>query len=90
MTIEQEIQQLRSISSIGLALVAFTRAIHPKGDFTLESRSWIYRPDNFVTLEVHFQRANNITLSLRGITTEFEEYPVLPLTSGHGACVFSL
>src|SRR5438445_795244 len=84
MTIEQEIQQLESISPVGLALVAFARAIHPTGDFVLESRSWIYRPDNFVTFDIHFQRANNITLSLRGGTSEFDEYPLLPLTIGMG------
>jgi hypothetical protein len=87
MTIEQEIERLRCISSVGLALIAFSRAISP-GDFRLESGAWIYRPNNFVTFRIHFQRVNNITLQLRGrpieFANEFAKDASLPLRRGRG------
>ena len=84
MSLEAEIQQLPSISQLGLALSAFVRAIHSPGEFVHEGRSWVYRPDNFVTFDIHYQRARNITLSLRRAPTEFEQIPSLPLTAGMG------
>jgi hypothetical protein len=57
MTIQNDILKLGSLSNIGLALVDFVRSIHPKGDFSLETKSWVYRPDNFVVFDIHHQRA---------------------------------
>ena len=84
MAIQDEILKLRSISNTGLALVDFVRSIHPKGDFSQETKSWVYRPDNFVVFDIHYQRANSITLSLRGSPSEFQHYEILPLSLGMG------
>jgi hypothetical protein len=83
MTLEDQIRKIPHITNLGLALVDYVRSIQP-GEFSLESRSWIYRPANFVTFEVHYQRASNIALSLRGGTKEFDPYDILPLTYHRG------
>ena len=84
MTLEQEIRKLSGIDTIGHALMDFVVAIHPGGSFVQEERSWVYRPDNFVVFYVHFQRANNITLSLRGAPHEFDQHSCLALDYGMG------
>lgn len=83
MALEDQIRNLDKIDRIGLALLDFVRAIHP-GEFELKGNSWIYRPDNFVTMDVHWQRANNLTLSLRGAPKEFDVRDCLPLSYGMG------
>ena len=84
MTVEDEILKLRFISRIGLALIDFIQSIQPIGNFQFESNSWVYRPNNFVAFDIHYQRANNITLSLRGQPNEFDHYTSLPIYAGRG------
>jgi len=83
MSLEDEISKLDGIRHVGLALLDFSRSIL-KGNFELEGNYWVYRPDNFVTFDVHWKRANNITLSLRGAPSEFEALDCLPLKTGMG------
>ena len=83
MTLEDDIKKLKGITRVGFSLVDFIRSIHP-GEFQLEGNYWVYRPDNFVTIDVHWKRANNITLSLRGAPTEFVTHAGSPLTYGMG------
>jgi hypothetical protein len=84
MSLSQEIGNLDGIAPLGHALVEFVTAIHPGGTFEREGKSWVYRPDNFVVFDVHYQRANNLTLSLRGAPREFETHADLPLIYGMG------
>ena len=82
-TIESEIDQLRGITNIGRALVDFARSLRP-GEFHLEGKRWVFRPDNFVTMSIHCTRANNLSLSLRGAPSEYDQSDKLKLNSGMG------
>jgi hypothetical protein len=85
MTLEEELSQLPELKSIGIALVDFSEALIGGTKFELEGRRWVARPENFVTFEIHWQRTQNITLSLRGRPEEFlshAEFPALQLTEG--------
>jgi hypothetical protein len=62
----------------------FTEERYPKGDFILRGKKWVYDP-NFVTFTLHYTRTENITLSLRGHPSEFQQQEVLPLLPGRGA-----
>jgi len=58
------------------------------GDFTKKGSSWVYEP-NFVVLNIHSERARNITLDLRGNVFEFPPFAHLPLAqaqNGYSRC----
>jgi hypothetical protein len=82
-TIESEIAKLRNITNICRGLVDYTRSLRP-GEFQLEGNRWVFRPDNFVTMSIHCTRANNLSLSLRGAPSEYDQSDKLPLKSGMG------
>ncbi|WP_456426121.1 hypothetical protein [Rhodocaloribacter sp.] len=83
--IENELGKLKSLSRIGFALAEYAKAISDGGLFEKSGNRWVMRPNNFVTLEPHYQRALNIAISLRGNPDEFADFPELPLKEGmHG------
>ena len=71
MTIEEEISKITELKHMGLALVQFATSLIESNKFELSERRWVARPHNFVTFEVHWQRAKNISLSLRGNPAEY-------------------
>jgi hypothetical protein len=83
--IDEELKHLPTLESVGRALAQFARSLHPSGDFKLRGRKWVYAPPKFVTFSLVYKRKKNISLSLRGNPTEFEEKDVLPLRPGRGA-----
>jgi hypothetical protein len=68
--LETEIEHLSQLKQVGLALVQFAAAQFPgvKFDSTDQGR-FVASPENFVTFTVHWKRANNITVTLRGNLT---------------------
>ena len=82
--LEQEISQLNELKHVGLALVQFATSLVEGTSFQEHEHRWVARPNNFVTFEVHWQRARNIALSLRGNPNEFAALPELPLKAGMG------
>lgn len=82
MSLEEEIAKVPELGYVGLALVQFARSLAEGTEFQSHDRRWVARPHNFVTFEVHWQRASNIALSLRGNPSEFIQMPELPLRAG--------
>jgi hypothetical protein len=82
MSLEEEIAKLPELRHVGLALLQFARSLVEGIEFEAHDRRWVARPHNFVTFEVHWQRASNIALSLRGNPSEFIQMPELPLKAG--------
>ena len=82
--IEEEISKVAGLKNVGLALVQFAESLFKGTVFESSDRRWVARPHNFVTFEVHWQRANNIALSLRGNPDEFLTFEELPLRAGMG------
>ena len=85
MTLEEEIAQLPTLKDMGIALVNFSKTLIDGTTFELRGTRWVAHPENFVTFEIHWKRAQNITLSLRGWPAEFlnhEEFPPLQLSPG--------
>ena len=76
-SIETEAKRLKNIGESAFFLAQYARALTPKSDYDFDGRRFVLRPDNFVTFSVHSSRANNLTVSLRGNTTEFEKLPEL-------------
>jgi hypothetical protein len=81
MTLDEELQRIPKLTSVGRALVQFTMSL-TKGSFVRERRRWVYRPPNFVTFCVQHARAQTIALSLCGNWRKFKEDPVLCLSVG--------
>ena len=66
-----------------MALVQFAESLFPKCRFIKKTNRWVADP-NFVTFDIHWKRAKNVALSLRGDPTEFDQAAVLPLKRGMG------
>ena len=81
MTLDEELQRIPKLTSVGRALVQFTMSL-TKGNFVREGKLWVYRPPNFVTFCVQHARAQTIALSLCGNWRKFEADPVLYLSGG--------
>ena len=81
MTLDEELQRIPELTSVGRALVQFTMSL-TNGRFVREQKTWVYRPPNFVAFRVQHARAQTIALSLCGNWRTFEEEPVLRLSGG--------
>lgn len=78
-TIQDDFGQLSS--AVGDAFYPvwdFIKALE-EGQFEWESSQWVYRPNNFITITVHYQRAHNVTVCLRGEPEEFPQFTHLPM-----------
>ena len=80
--IQDEMKKLGALAEVGVALVIYAESIADGGKFELSGNRWVVRPNNFVTLEPHYQRALNIAVSLRGNPSEFAEFQELSLKEG--------
>ena len=78
--LEHETSHLPELKDIGLALVQFAKAQFPGLSFEANSQGrYVATPDNFVTFSIHWQRAKNITVTLRGNPDEFLAFEELIL-----------
>lgn len=85
-----ELNQLKGISEGAVALMKYAMALS-SSEFEHEGQRWVFRPENFVTFEVHCQRSNNLTVTLRGDPSEFQTKAELPLDrSMNGYSAFKL
>lgn len=83
--LEQEMSHLPELNDIGRALVQFAKAQFPGLSFEANSQGrYVAAPDNFVTFSVHWQRAKNITVTLRGNPDEFLAFEELSLQPDMG------
>lgn len=82
MSLKDEIEKLPELKNIGLALVDYTLSLFKGLEFKQTGNRWVARPMNYVTFEVHWKRAKNIALSLRGNPSEFIAHEELPLKQG--------
>ena len=82
MDIADEFHELDEINHCGFALLQYTVSL-PEGRVTFENKNgrWIFDP-NYVTLQIHYKRSNNIRISLRGNPNELEIHDELPLKAG--------
>lgn len=87
--LETEIAKIPEIKDVGTALVVFARSQFPGLQFEENSQGrFVANPANFVTFSVHWQRAKNITVTLRGNPDEFlpfEELPLKPDMAGYSS-----
>ncbi len=87
--LETEIAKIPELKEVGVALVLFARSLFPGLRFDANAQGrFVAKPDNFVTFTVHWQRAKNITVTLRGNRDEFlpfEELPLKPDMAGYSA-----
>ena len=85
--LETEIAEIPELKEVGIALVQFARSQFPGLRFEANTQGrFVAVPDNFVTFSVHWQRAKNITVTLRGNPDEFlafEELTVKPDMGGY-------
>lgn len=65
MNIEDEIERLTDLKHIGMALLQFSRTLHP-GEFKKKSNAWIYSP-NFVGFEIRYKRAQRLNILVRPV-----------------------
>ena len=78
--LEAELAKIPELKDVGTALVAFARALFPGVHFEANAQGrFVAMPDNFVTFIVHWQRARNITVTLRGNPSEFLPFDELAL-----------
>lgn len=80
--LRDDIAKISKLKNLGLALVDFAESLFSGTQFEAHGDRWVARPNNFVTFEVHWARAKNIALSLRGNPDEFVSLPELPLKAG--------
>jgi len=87
--LEQEISKLPELKDVGLALIQFAKSQFPNLRFEANPQGrYVATPDNFVTFAVHWQRAKNITVTLRGNPEEFlgfEELELKPDMGGYSS-----
>jgi len=58
-------------------------SLFPECHFSMKSNRWVAEP-NLVTFDVHWKRAKNIALSLRGNPEEFQHSELLAIKPGMG------
>ncbi len=86
--LHSELESLGNLHNPSIVMLDFIFGITDGnlGSFTKRGTQWVYEP-NFITLSIHSQRANNVTICLRGNPHEFAQYNHLPLTPAqHGYC----
>jgi hypothetical protein len=82
MSIDVELTELQAIRHAGFALLEYAASLPDSyGGFSNKNGRWVCEP-NFVTFEIHYKRAQNIRISLRGNPEEFEQHEELPLKAG--------
>ena len=88
--LEEEITRIPRLRNIGRALAEFSLSQFPGLQLQGDSQGrFVSRPHNFVTFKVHWKRAENITITLRGNPQEFPTLPELELKSdqhGYSSC----
>ncbi|NBQ69940.1 MAG: hypothetical protein EBU46_14405 [Nitrosomonadaceae bacterium] len=78
--LETEIAKIPELKDVGTALVVFARSLLPGLRFEPNvQKRFVATPDNFVTFTVHWHRAKNITVTLRGNPDEFLSFQEMPL-----------
>jgi len=82
MSLKDEIEKIPELKNIGLALVDYAVSLFHGIEFEQSGTRWVARPKNYVTFEVHWKRAKNIAISLRGNPSEFLAFDELPLKQG--------
>lgn len=65
----RDCRALGALAPVAEALVLYARSLGAT-EFIKKGQRFVGQP-NFVTFEVHHQRANNLTISLRGNPSEF-------------------
>lgn len=87
--LEAEVAKIPELKEVGIALVQFARSQFPGLRFEANAQGrFVAVPDNFVTFSVHWQRAKNITVTMRGNPEEFlafEELTVKPDMAGYSS-----
>lgn len=79
--LEKEIEHLVELNNVGLALAQLAEAQFPGLQFVAtEQGRFVATPHNYVTFKIHWQRARNITVTLRGNPLEFQHFEELALT----------
>lgn len=79
--LENEIDKLRDLEIVGKALVEYAKTLIEDLNFYADSQGrYVATPHNFITFKVHWQRANNLTVTLRGNPEEFATLPELALS----------
>jgi len=80
--LEDEISRLQDLKEVGIALVQFAKSQFLGLRFeSNEQGRYVATPENFVTFSIHWQRAKNITVTLRGNPEEFLAFDELQLKS---------
>ena len=83
--LETEIAKIPDLKETGVALVQFAKSLFPGLKFEANAQGrFVASPDNFVTFSVHWQRAKNITITLRGNPEEFLPFGELVLKPDMG------
>ena len=87
--IEDEVTKIPELKDIGLALIQYAKSLFPNLKFEANSQGrYVATPDNFVTFSIHWQRAKNITVTLRGNPQEFlcfQELELKPDMAGYSS-----
>ena len=86
--LHSELEKLSDLYNPFIVVLDFIFALE-RGNFVKEDKQWVYRPENFVTLDIHSQFRHNVTICLRGNPHEFAELPHLPLKrarNGYSRC----
>ena len=87
--LEKELAKIPELTEVGVALVQFAKSLFPDLKFEANAQGrFVAVPDNFVTFTVHWQRAKNITVTLRGNPDEFlafDEMDIKPDMGGYSS-----
>ena len=89
--IESALSQLEAITRVAGGLVDYALALDPLNSLEWDGSRHVARPNNFVTFVVHHKRANNLTVTLRGKPSEFEQQSGLEIKADqNGYSLFKL
>lgn len=78
--IESELNRLRSLRSVGVALFEYAASLLPTSKYVKKQRRWVLEPQpNYITLTVQHARAQSILVTLYGQPRNFTHLPELPL-----------
>ena len=89
--IENELVELGSIARVAGGLVDFALALDKSNSIEWDGSRHVTRPNNFATFVVHHKRANNLTVTLRGKPSEFEQQSELEIKADqNGYSIFKL
>lgn len=83
----EELEKLDDLYNPFVVVYDFISSLH-RGNWEKKGTQWVYDP-NFVTFSIHYQRAHNVTVCLRGNPHEFIPFghlPLKPAQSGYSRC----